>query len=141
TPHIVKTSSKIMKQPTEYFWLKRFPLIETAGFVLLSLLVIYMKWEHHELWKDEWQAWFVSRDKNLWEILSFLHYEGHPGLWYLFLKPFTWLSHILPVNEEYILSFAHMTPVVVAGFLFWKKLTIPTIIKIAFALSYFFFFE
>lgn len=123
------------------FWQKRFPVVETIGFVLVCLLIFFIKWEHHELWKDEWQAWFVARDKTLWEIISFLHYEGHPGLWYLFLKPFTWLSQILPVNEEYILSFAHMIPVIGMGLLFWKKLEIPTVVKLAFALSYFFFFE
>lgn len=130
-----------MRSNFSEFFQKRFPLAETIGLIVMASTVFWLKWEYHELWKDEWQAWFVSKDKNLWEILSFLHYEGHPALWYLFLKPFTWISAFLPVSEEKILSVAHVIPLLLSYFLFWKKLTLPTIVKLAFGASYFLIFE
>ncbi|MFZ1706014.1 MAG: hypothetical protein WAT79_16835 [Saprospiraceae bacterium] len=117
---------------------KRFELI---GFVVSFLLVCYVKFFCHELWKDEWQAWFVARDKSIWDVFSFLNYEGHPALWYLYLKPFTWISSFLPINEEYWLHFAHLLPVVAVLFLFWKVFKLPSILKFGFSLSYFLFFE
>jgi hypothetical protein len=119
----------------------RSSIVEYTGFFTSILLLIYVKFFEHELWKDEWQAWFVAKDKNLIEIISFLNYEGHPALWYLFLVPFTWLSSVLPVPEEFIMSFAHTLPVIAVLFLFWKKFDIPAIVKISFALSYFLIFE
>lgn len=55
----------------------------------LALGLILVKMSFHEMWKDEWQAWFLSRDLSVGGLLSFLYYEGHPSLWYLYLKPFT----------------------------------------------------
>ena len=41
---------------------------------------------HHEPWADEAQAWQIARSLTPWQILStYLHYEGSPGLWHLFL--------------------------------------------------------
>ena len=130
-----------MKPNFSDFWQKRFPLIETLGLVIMILAVFWIKWEYHELWKDEWQAWFVSKAKNLWDILSFLHYEGHPALWYLFLKPFTYAATLFSLSEEKVLSFAHFLPLILCYFIFWKKLTLPTIVKLAFGASYFLFIE
>ncbi|MBK8818604.1 MAG: hypothetical protein IPN49_05755 [Saprospiraceae bacterium] len=49
----------------------RSSIIEYTGFFTSLLLLIYVKFFVHELWKDEWQAWFVAKDKNLIEIISF----------------------------------------------------------------------
>ena len=119
----------------------RHPWIETAGFLLSVFTLTWMKFYHHELWKDEWQAWFVAKDKNFFEVLSFLNYEGHPALWYLYLKPFTWLTDVMPVAEETLLSFAHLIPAIVVFYLYWKKFDIPDIFKILFSFSYFLVFE
>lgn len=88
------------------------------------------------MWKDEWQAWFLSRDLNLFELLDFLYYEGHPGLWYLYLKPFTilWSSGILG------LKIAHGLIFVLAVWLLFK-LDAPLWLKVAIAMSYAFGFE
>ncbi|MBK8078950.1 MAG: hypothetical protein IPK25_00900 [Saprospiraceae bacterium] len=119
----------------------RSSIIEYTGFFTSLLLLIYVKFFVHELWKDEWQAWFVAKDKNLIEIISFLNYEGHPAIWYFYLLPFTWLSAVLPVPEEYILTFAHVLPASAVLYLFWKKFDLPSLVKISFALSYFLIFE
>jgi hypothetical protein len=61
-----------------------------AGFFLLVAVVgVY----HHEMWRDEWQAWMLARDSaSLLALLGHLRFEGHPPGWYLllfFLSRFT----------------------------------------------------
>jgi hypothetical protein len=75
----------------------------SALFFLVSNFVI--RFNYHELWKDEWQSWFVARDMDIVEMLKFLYYEGHPALWYLYLKPFTWFSHF--VADDLLINSAH----------------------------------
>lgn len=101
--------------------------------------IAYMKFMHHELWKDEWQAWFVAKDKSIGEILSFLYYEGHPALWYLYLKVFTIFTSVLdPVT---LISTAHLLTVAAGLYFLFIKFRLPILIKVLFALSYFVFFE
>jgi hypothetical protein len=41
---------------------------------------------HHEMWRDEYQAWLVARDAHtLPELLRNLRYEGNPFVWHLLL--------------------------------------------------------
>ncbi len=43
----------------------------------------------HEYWADEAQAWLVSRDLNIFNMITnYLHTEGHPLLFYSFIKLF-----------------------------------------------------
>ena len=87
-------------------------ILSMVVFLVLVTGVAWFKYTYHEFWKDEWQAWFVAKDKSLPEIISFLNYEGHPALWYLFLKPFTlFSSYFLPEN---IVTSAHLITVVLA---------------------------
>ncbi|HXT47982.1 MAG TPA: hypothetical protein VN717_05035, partial [Gemmatimonadaceae bacterium] len=63
---------------------RRFALILLAAFLLVTLPVTL----HHEMWRDEIQAWLLARDAvSLRELFHLLHYEGHPSLWYLLLRP------------------------------------------------------
>ncbi|MEX2529302.1 MAG: hypothetical protein WD960_00890 [Gemmatimonadota bacterium] len=47
---------------------------------LYSLIVATGMW-HHEMWRDEWQAWMLARDvSSLAELIGYLLVEGHlPG--------------------------------------------------------------
>jgi hypothetical protein len=56
-------------------------------FVLYALGLIILAC-HHEPWGDELQAWLISRDLNVWGIISQVEFDGHPALWYLILHPF-----------------------------------------------------
>jgi hypothetical protein len=48
---------------------------------------------HHELWRDEVQAWLLDRDSSsAIDLLSRQKYEGHPALWQLLLMPLTRIS-------------------------------------------------
>lgn len=102
-------------------------------------LIAYMKLFYHELWKDEWQAWFVAKDKGIGEILSFLYYEGHPALWYLYLKIFTIFSGI--IDAVTLISVAHLVTVGASLYFLFIKFRLPLLFKVLFALSYFLFFE
>ena len=63
---------------------------------LIFLAIVGVKFGYHEQWKDEWQAWFLARDLNVPDLLGFLYYEGHPALWYLWMKPF---SLVMPTGD------------------------------------------
>ena len=111
-------------------------------FIIWAIFVIaitYFKFNYHELWKDEWQAWFVAKDKSLAEVFSFLYYEGHPALWYIYLKIFTFFSSL--ARPEYIIHFAHTITVAAGLYFLFVKFRLPTIVKVLLALSYFVFFE
>jgi hypothetical protein len=48
---------------------------------------------HHELWRDEMQAWLIARDSPSLKILLWqMRYEGTPPLWHLTLHALTQLS-------------------------------------------------
>ena len=54
-----------------------------CGFVIYLALGIM----HHEAWRDEWQAINIARAAtSLPDLYERLRYEGHPALWYLFIK-------------------------------------------------------
>ena len=67
------------------------------NFILLIiwLVVVLFSLVHHELWRDEAQAWCVVRDLNIADIFKEARIEGHPIFWYLVLLPFAKMG--LPV--------------------------------------------
>lgn len=109
-------------------------------FGLLFLgFIAWFKFQYHELWKDEWQAWFVAKDKGVGELLSFLYYEGHPVLWYLYLKIFSIFSN--NHNDLTLLNVAHLVTVAVGLYFLFVRFRFPLLLKILFAASYFLLFE
>jgi len=105
--------------------------------VIISLGLLVYKLIYHELWKDEWQAWLVARDQSIGEMLSFLNYEGHPSLWYLYLK----IWSFVPVQEEILLQLSHGLLLVVSLYYLFARIKLPTIWKLLISLSYFIVFE
>jgi len=52
------------------------------SFLLLSLFNVF----HHEMWRDEMEAWMIAvNSSSLMELFGHVRYEGHPALWHLFL--------------------------------------------------------
>lgn len=111
--------------------------VNIALFIALSIFLIYFKFTFHELWKDEWQAWLVTRDMSLFDVLGFLHYEGHPSLWYLYLKFWT----LLPIQDVTCLHIAHSVLLLLTLYWLYLKVSLPTIVKLAISMSYFIVFE
>lgn len=114
-------------------------IINLSLWVIFILILGYTKYTFHELWKDEWQAWFVAKDKSLSEIFSFLYYEGHPALWYLYLKVYTLFASLF--KAENIINTAHLLTVAGGLFFLFVKFRMPVLLKVLFALSYFVAFE
>ena len=56
-----------------------------AGITLFIML-------HHEPWRDEAQAWLISKNLSITEIFQNAKFEGHPCLWHLLLLPFAKLG-------------------------------------------------
>lgn len=115
--------------------------ILTAAGTVIILLWSWMKFAQHELWKDEWQAWFVAKDKSLPEIFSFLYYEGHPALWYLYLKIFTFIPSLTGIPPEYVIMSAHLMMTAAFLYVFFFRMKLTWYLKVMAALSYFMFFE
>lgn len=54
----------------------------TVLFLVFGGLTIW----HHEMWRDELQAWMISSSSHsISDLLHNLRYDGHPALWYLLL--------------------------------------------------------
>ena len=110
-------------------------------FIMIIVLWGYMKFFNHVLWKDEWQAWFVAKDKSIADIFSFLYYEGHPALWYLYLKVFTYIPELTGTAPEYVIMAAHLTLAAVFLYVFLFRMKLEWYLKVMASLSYFMFFE
>jgi hypothetical protein len=53
---------------------------------LLFIVVVGATIAHHEMWRDEWQAWMLARDSSsVGQILASALDEGQPPLWHLLL--------------------------------------------------------
>ena len=61
----------------------------TAAYALLLAFTLF----HHELWRDELQAWMLARDSSgPLDLFRNMEYEGAPMLWHLLLLPVTRLT-------------------------------------------------
>ena len=81
---------------------------------------------HHEIWADEAQVWQLCKYLSAPELVSHLHNEGHPYLFYLLVMPFAKLfSNIIYMQ---LLCWVFMC---VAVFLLFYKATFPNIVKFA----------
>lgn len=56
--------------------------------LILYLLIASFALFHHELWRDEAQAWCLVRDMDFSGMFYITRTEGHPLMWYLILFPF-----------------------------------------------------
>ena len=64
------------------------------GLTFLFLAVGAFTASHHEMWRDEIQAWLLARDStSVFNLFENLKYEGHPGLWHLCLMPLSRITH------------------------------------------------
>jgi hypothetical protein len=106
---------------------------------LLVACIGWFKWNFHELWKDEWQAWFVAKEMSISQLVNFTYYEAHPILWYLYLKFFSPLHHL--IGDVSTINFAHLVSVAGGLYFLIVRFRLPLLIKVLFALTYFVSFE
>lgn len=85
-----------------------FALIVTGIFAVVAIFGLV----HHEMWRDELQAWLVARDAHsLPGLLQNMKYEGNPALWHFFLFLITMFTHN-PVSMQVF----HL--IIACGFIF-----------------------
>lgn len=91
--------------PVEKVFRSHLPL--TVLFVIAVFVNAYLML-HHELWRDEAQAWLIARNTTPVSLFKdVLSYEGHPFLWYAILMPFAKLG--FPYITLSLISFGIMT--------------------------------
>jgi hypothetical protein len=92
---------------------------------------------HHEMWRDEVQAWLVIRDVgSLGDFLKHLKYELHPFFWYALIYPLKFLTH----NPE-IIKPLHLLIGCTSVYIFCRNAPFSRLNKLLFIFGYFPFFE
>lgn len=66
-------------------------------FIYLIFTIVLMF--HHEIWRDEAQAWCIVRDLKFFDIYTMSRIEGHPIFWYLLIMPFAKLGFSVIVMQ------------------------------------------
>ncbi len=90
----------------------------------------------HEPWRDEAQAWLLTRDASIAELFKTLPSEGHPPLWYILLLPLTKAG--LPYISQNILTAFIM---IAAVYILLFKTNVHPILRLLLPFSYYFFYE
>ena len=92
---------------------------------------------HHEMWRDEIQAWLLARDSgSIFELFAHLKYEGHPGLWHLCLMPLTRITH-----SPVIMQVFHLLITGATVYLFVRYAPFNRLQKFLFSFGYFVLYE
>jgi hypothetical protein len=92
---------------------------------------------HHEMWRDEHQAWLVARDAHSYgQVFDNLRYEGNPALWHSILFVITRIT-----SNPWGMQFIHLLIATGFIFLFNRYAPLSTFYKILFSFGYFPLYE
>ena len=107
------------------------------GLTFLFLAVGAFTASHHEMWRDEIQAWLLARDStSVFNLFANLKYEGHPGLWHLCLMPLSRITH-----SPVIMQMFHLLITGVTVYLFVRYSPFNWFQKLLFCFGYFVLYE
>jgi hypothetical protein len=110
-------------------------LAATLTVVFLSAGLISIL--HHEMWRDEMQAWLIARDSSsIGELFENLRYEGHPALWHLGLYALSRFT-----RDPTAIQFFHLALAAATTYTFARFSPFTRVQKILFAFGYFPFYE
>ena len=110
--------------------------LEKIVFVLFCILTGIVSF-FHEPWFDELQAWAISKD-TLYNILFVIpHYEGHPPLWHLILKSFSYFD----VPFEYGLKIPNLLFMFATVWLLIFKSPFSKVVRLLLPFTYFIFYQ
>ena len=102
-------------------------------FGIAALMIV----PHHEMWRDELQAWLIAKNStSISELLANVKYEGSGVLWHLLIYPLTKVS-LGPESMQYL----HITISTLSVFVIARWAPFPITQKILLCLSYFIFYE
>ena len=92
---------------------------------------------HHEMWRDEIQAWLLARDSaSVFELFANMKYEGHPALWHLCLMPLSRIN-----ASPIMMQVFHLLIAATTVFLFTRYAPFNKVQKFLFAFGYFALYE
>jgi hypothetical protein len=101
------------------------------------LIVLAFGLIHHELWRDEHQAWLLARDSgSLFDLIQNMKYDGHPVLWHSLL-----LVCAKFTQSPYTMQWVHFLLAAGFSFLLIKKSGLPLWLCGLILFSYFFIYE
>ena len=107
------------------------------GLTFLFLAVGAFTASHHEMWRDEIQAWLLARDStSVFNLFTHLKYEGHPGLWHLCLMPLSRITH-----SPVIMQMFHLLITGFTVYLFVRYAPFNWFQKLLFCFGYFVLYE
>ncbi|MBF0516688.1 MAG: hypothetical protein HQK97_06140 [Nitrospirae bacterium] len=107
------------------------------GFVLGFLALGIFNILHHEMWRDELEAWMMARDAStLGELFNNIRYQGHPALWFLTLYV---LAKITP--DPAIMQFFHLGLAVGVVYIALRYAPFTKLQKVLFIFGYYPFYE
>ncbi|MBF0465789.1 MAG: hypothetical protein HQK94_11985 [Nitrospirae bacterium] len=105
----------------------------TLVFSVLTLFNIL----HHEMWRDELEAWMIARDAgSLHGLVDNMRYQGHPMLWHLILYPITKIT-----RNPVAMQLVHLVIATASVFVFLRFSPFSKLLKGLFVFGYFPFFE
>jgi len=117
------------------FWSNEsnFSLVVSSIFLLLGFIGIL----HHEMWRDELQAWMTARDSvSLAGLAAAVKYQGHPLLWYLGLYAITRFTH-----NPLAMQLLHILIATATVWVFVRFSPFTKLQKLLFAFGFFPFYE
>ena len=107
------------------------------GLTFLFLAVGAFTASHHEMWRDEIQAWLLARDStSVFNLFAHLKYEGHPGLWHLCLMPLSRITY-----SPVIMQMLHLLITGITVYLFVRYSPFNWFQKFLFCFGYFVLYE
>lgn len=126
--HKNRAAKLIIPPPATYF-----AVLLTALFTA----VLFSAALHHEMWRDEIQAWLLARDSTgPVDLFHNMRYEGHPPLWHLLLMPLTRIT-----NNPFAMQLLSLCIAAATVFLTAKYAPFNPLHKILFTFGFFPFYE
>lgn len=115
---------------------KKYALVENS--IILAFIIFgFVGILHHEIWRDEFQAWLLARDSaSLIELFHNIQHEGHPGLWHLCLYGLSRITH-----NPLIMQVFHLFISVIIVTLIVKFSPFSPVQKFLLSFGYYFFYE
>lgn len=112
---------------------RKFILITWLCFIAVATFAIW----HHELWRDEWQAWLIVKNSpDISSLFQKIRYEGHPSLWYVLL----WLLQLVTDNAVSMKAL-HLLIAACIAFTWLRFAPFNKLLRVLFIFGYFPLFE
>ncbi len=108
-----------------------------SAYTIVFILALVVSISHHEIWRDEIQAWLIAREsESLLSLLRNMDYEGHPPLWYVVI----WLFESL-ISSIHVLQIANIAFAAAAVWYLLRLECVPRMFRFLWPFTYVIFYE